>query len=159
MSGNSELNKLVFKTLKRRATVTVIFIAVVFVGIISSCALQMVIARQTAAMEDLIVNTDISCFVLDSKGMNQNNLGMSSDLLRRLIFEEESEFELYKYVKKLNAKAKLSVSSPSDVSFVRIYSLNSDEVLSDLNGARVEFYDGWSEAALNTDEQVCIVRL
>ena len=157
MSGNSELNKLVFKTLKRRANVTVIFIAVVFVGIISSCALQMVIARQTAAMEDLIANTDISCFLLDSKGMNQNNLGMSSDLLRRLIFEEESEFELYKYVKKLNAKAKLSVSAPSDVSFVRIYSLNSDEVLSDLNGARVEFYDGWSEAALNTDEQVCIV--
>lgn len=157
MSGHSEINKLVFKTLKRRANVTVIFIAVVFVGIISSCALQMILARQTAAREDLIVNTDISCLVLDSKGMNQNNLGMTSDLVKRLIFEDENGLELYKYVKKLNAKAKLSVSAPSDVSFVRIYSLNSDEALSDLNGARVEFYDGWSEDALTTNEQVCIV--
>lgn len=157
MVGHSEINKLVFKTLKRRANVTVIFIAVVFVGIISSCALQMVLARQTAAREDLIVNTDINCLILDAKGMNQNNLGMSSDLVEKLIFEDENGSGLYKYVKKLNANAKLSVSAPTDVSFKRIYSLASDEALSELNGARVEFYDGWSEEVLTTNELVCIV--
>jgi len=157
MSGHSEINKLVFKTLKRRANVTVIFIAVVFVGIISSCALQMILARQTAAREDLIVNTDINCLILDAKGMNQNNLGMSSDLVEKLIYNEENESGLYQYVKKLNANAKLSVSSPTDISFKRIYSLDSDNALSELNGVKVEFYDGWSEDDLTTNGQVCIV--
>lgn len=109
-------------------------------------------------MRNTIANTRISCTVTNANGTDSGNIQMDSWYVMML----EGKWRLRgcyldDYVKNVRAKAETSLKAPEGAILRRILSIDSDPALSEVEGASVQFFDGWSEEILKSQEQVCLV--
>lgn len=152
------LHKVMLTAAWRRKGVNILLAAVVLIGVFTSMILHNLTERQESALEDLKKNTDIHCIITDPQGIDSSNLKMLSSFVDRLTgLRHDSGCYLDEYVKNICAAASSPLEKPANYSLSRIYSLDSDRLLSEVEGAAVYFYDGWDEAILQTREQVCLV--
>lgn len=141
----------------RRRAASLLLAAVVAAGVFSAMVLQNLTVRQEKALSSMIEDTTISCTVTDAKGTDSGRLHMLSAFVEMLAGKRRLQgCYLDDYVKNVRAKAELPLEIPEGARLRRILSVDSDPALSRAEGAYVEFFDGWEEAALRGREQVCL---
>ena len=152
------MGQVTVKAMWRRRGASLLLAAVAAAGVCAAMVLHNLTVRQERALEDTINNTTISCVVTNAQGTGTGQLQMFSAFVEMLLgLREERGCYLGDYVKNVRAKATFSLEVPEGASLRRILSLDSDPALSPAEGARVEFYEGWSETVLSTRQQVCLV--
>ena len=120
------------------------------------CILSGLVQRQEAKLAELIRDTKINCIVTDSKGTNSENLGMLSFYVDMLTGRRhERGCYLDEVVTDVRALASLKLDRPEEHDLRRILSIDSDPLLS--SGVRVQFFDGFDETILRSEEDVCLV--
>lgn len=145
-------------TMWRRWRTSLILVIIAAVSAFSIMSLNTLILRQQAAMEQTVANTSIRCVVTDPKGMSSDSLGMFSAYVDMLTGKRHSEgCYLDQYVKDVCATASIPINSPSDFILRKILSLDSDKALASIEGARVQFLDGWDENAFHGELNVCMI--
>lgn len=120
------------------------------------CMLSGLVHRQEAKLAELIRDTKINCIVTDSKGTNSEDLGMFSFYVDMLTGRRhERGCYLDEVVTDVRALASQKLDSPEDHDLRRILSLDSDPLL--FSGVQVQFFDGFDETILRSEEDVCLV--
>lgn len=120
------------------------------------CMLSGLVHRQEAKLAELIRDTKINCIVTDSKGTNSEDLGMFSFYVDMLTGRRhERGCYLDEVVTDVRALASQKLDSPEDHDLRRILSLDSDPLL--ISGVQVQFFDGFDETILRSEEDVCLV--
>lgn len=144
--------------LLRRWAASLLLIAVAAAGAFSAMVLQNLTVRQENALSNTIANTTISCTVTSANGTDSGNLQMLSAFVEMLEGKRRLRgCYLDDYVKNVRAKSERMLKQPEGAELRRILSIDSDPALSPVEGATVEFFDGWTEEALRGMEQVCLI--
>lgn len=145
------------KTLWRKKGSSLLIFTVMAVMAVICSVLSGRIARQSDALKQTVETSQIRCTVTDSRGQT-SDIGIFSTYLDMLVgVYRESGCSLDEYVKDVNAMAKQSLSYPADAELRRIYSLESDLSLQSVEGAVIQFYDGWTKECLQGSEQICLI--
>ena len=137
----------------RRWARSLVLVLLAALGTFSSMVLQNLVDRQSGGIQAVQQATEIRCTVTDVQGMNSERLEMSTEVVERLLTDPE----LSGYVKNVRARATAPLTRPSGYNLCRIMSLDSDSRLSNLNGAKIQLYEGWEETVFSTDALVCLV--
>lgn len=146
------------RSIWRGRGVSVLLVAVVLAGVFSSMLLHNLIRRQEDAIVEMVENTTISCVVTNPQGTDSGNLQMISAFVDMLAgLRHERGCYLDEYVKNVRAVATTPLEAPKNYTLRRIYSLDSDPHLSPVEGASVQFFEGWEESVLKSRERVCLV--
>lgn len=154
----TSLQSVTIRSIWRRRGVSVLLVAVVLAGVFSSMILHNLIRRQEEAMADMVENTTISCVVTNPQGTDSGNLQMISAFVDMLAgLRHERGCYLDEYVKNVRAVATTPLEYPKDYALRHIYSLDSDPHLSPVEGASVQFFEGWEESVLKSRDRVCLV--
>lgn len=154
--GHALLGVAIRSLLRRGASA--LLAALVLIGCFSSIALHRLTQRQEETLARMVSDTRISCVVTDPQGMNVENLGLSGEMLLRLTGDHwQPEMNLDEYVMNVNAMSSIDLDFPTEHSICGIYSLESDPALSPVEGAVVEFYEGWDESVFHTEQRVCLI--
>lgn len=120
------------------------------------CILSGLVQRQEMKLAELIRDTKINCIVTDSKGTNSENLGMLSFYVDMLTGRRhERGCYLDEVVADVRALASQKLDSPEEHDLRRILSLDSDPLLA--SGVRVQFFDGFDETILRSEEDACLI--
>ena len=120
------------------------------------CILSGLVQRQETKLAELIRDTKINCIVTDSKGTNSENLGMLSFYVDMLTGRRhERGCYLDEVVTDVRALASQKLDSPEEHDLRRILSLDSDPLLA--SGVRVQFFDGFDETILRSEEDACLI--
>lgn len=147
-----------FTAMLRRWVASLLLVAVSAAGAFSAMVLQDLTLRQENALRNTIANTTISCTVTDARGTDSGNLTMLSAFVEMLEGKRRDRgCYLDDYVKNVRAKADTKLDWPAESTLRRILSVDSDPALSPVEGASVQFFDGWEEDVLRSWEQVCLV--
>lgn len=158
--GNA-LAGVTLRAMGRRWVASLLLVAVAAAGAFSAMVLQNLTVRQETALNNTIANTTISCMVTDVKGTGSSSLQMPSKNVEFLegFYRDSEGIECYldDYVKNVRAMSTQELDRPRGMMLRRILSLDSDPALSPVEGASVQFYDGWTEEAFRGREQVCLV--
>jgi len=124
--------------------------------VLAVCILSSMVQRQEVKLAELIRDTKIHCIVTDSKGTNSENLGMLSLYVDMLTGRRhERGCYLDEVVTDVRALASRKLDSPEEHDLRRILSLDSDPLLS--SGVQIQFFDGFDETILRSEEDVCLV--
>lgn len=146
------------KAVVRRWVASLLLVAVAAAGAFSAMVLQNLTVRQENALNATIANTTISCMVTDVKGMDSGSLQMPSKTVQFLEGKfRETGCYLDDYVENVRAMGTMELDRPKGAELRRILSIDSDPALSPVEGASVQFFDGWTEEAFRGQEQVCLV--
>lgn len=146
------------RSIWRGRGVSVLLVAVVLAGVFSSMLLHNLIRRQEDAIVEMVENTTISCVVTNPQGTDSGNLQMISAFVDMLAgLRHERGCYLDEHVKNIRAVATTPLEAPKNYTLRRIYSLDSDPHLSPVEGASVQFFEGWEESVLKSRERVCLV--
>lgn len=114
------------------------------------------VQRQEVKLAELIRDTKINCIVTDSRGTNSENLGMLSYYVDMLTGRRhERGCYLDEVVTDVRALASQKLDNPEDYDLRRILSLDSDPLLA--SDVRVQFFDGFDETILRSEEDVCLI--
>ncbi len=120
------------------------------------CMLSGLVQRQEVKLAELIRETKIHCIVTDSRGTNSENLGMLSFYVDMLTGRRhERGCYLDEVVTDVRTLASQKLDSPEEHDLRRILSLDSDPLLS--SGVQVQFFDGFDETILRSEEDVCLI--
>lgn len=156
--GPGYLPVLSLRVLGRRAGASLLLAAVAALGVYAGCALQSLMLRQERAIEDTVNNTVIHCTVTDVRGMNADNLNISTAyvemLLGRKAARDPSLADMDQAVANIKAKVDWDLARPFGMTLCRVLSFDSDERLA---GAEIHLDEGWSEEDFLWDELVCLV--
>lgn len=124
--------------------------------VLAVCILSGLVQLQEAKLAELIRDTKINCIVTDSRGTNSEDLGMLSFYVDMLTgHRHERGCYLDEVVTDVRALASQKLDSPEEHDLRRILSLDSDPLLS--SGVRVQFFDGFDETILRSEEDVCLI--
>lgn len=152
------LDKVTLRAVFRRRVGSFLLALLMALGTFTAVALHNLTIRQENALEQMVTETRIRCLVTDANGRNGDRLGMMSSFVDMLMGKRHSQgCYLDQYIRDVEALATRPLSAPEDYSLCRILSLNSDSRLSAAEGAKVTFLAGWTEEALRSEEQVCLV--
>lgn len=152
------LQSITIRSIWRRKGVSVLLVAVVLAGVFSSIMLHNLIRHQEDAMAELVETATISCVVTNPQGTDSSNLQMISAFVDMLVgLRHERGCYLDEYVKNVRAVATTPLEYPKNYALRRIYSLDSDPHLSPVEGASVQFFEGWEESVLKSRDRVCLV--
>lgn len=124
--------------------------------VLAVCILSGLVQRQEAKLSELIRDTKINCIVTDSKGTNSEDLGMLSFYVDMLTGRRhERGCYLDEVVTDVRALASQKLDSPEEHDLRRLLSLDSDPLLS--SGVQIQFFDGFDEAILRSEADVCLI--
>lgn len=152
------LRQVTLAALWRRKGFSILLSLVAALGVFASAALQNLTARQEAAMAKMVHDTQIHCVVTDAQGAGSDNLKMLSAFVDMLMGKRhERGCYLDEYVKNVRAKASIPLDEPRDMTLRRILSFDSDSALSEVAGVQIALAEGFTEAILQTEAQVCII--
>lgn len=156
--SGSALRRLSFAVLWRRKGASALLAATAALGVFAAIALHNLIARQEAAIEEMVRTTPIHCVVTTAQGTSSDDLGMISAFVDMLMgLRHQRGCYLDEYVKNVRAKATVPLQQPDDMVLHRILSFDSDRALSAVEGVSVQMLEGWDESVLRTDARVCLV--
>ena len=142
----------------RRRGASLLLILAAAVSVFSTMALHNLTSRQQRALNQTVASTAIQCIVTDAKGISSDHLDMFSAYVDILTGKGQRDgCDLEKYVTGVRALASLPLSHPADYALRKILSISSDKALDPVEGATLEFYEGWDESALLGDQAVCLV--
>ena len=157
-NNSSALVCVTWKAMWRRWVAGMLLIAVAAMGACGAVVLENLTLRQEKALESTISNTAITCIVTNARGTDSGNLHMISAFVEMLEGKRSARgCNLGDYVTNVRAKAEQSLEVPVGASLRRILTLDSDPALNPVEGAVVEFYEGWTEEVFRGREQVCLV--
>lgn len=142
----------------RRKKSSFLLITVAAVSVFFTVFVQNLTARQVAAIEQMIRDTNIQCVVTDAHGAGMDYLQMPNAFVEMLTGKRHwQECFVDEYVKNVRAKAAEKLAYPQDVTLRRILSFSSDSSLSAAEGCKIQMLDGWTQEAFLTEEKVCLV--
>lgn len=155
--GPGYLPVLALRVLGRRTGASLLLAAVAALGVYAGCALQSLVVQQQRAIAETMQNTVIHCTVTDVRGMNADNLNISTAyvemLLGRKAARDPSLADMDRAVANIKAKVDWELAWPFGMTLCRILSFDSNERLA---GAEIHLEPGWSEEDFLWDELVCL---
>ncbi len=142
----------------RRKKSSFLLVLVAALSVFTSLFLHNLTARQEAAMDEVIRNTDIHCIVTSAQGTNTDHLRMPHPLVDRLMGRRH-EYGNYqdKYVKNVRALSSITLLQPEGITLRRILNFASDTALSVTEGSEIRMMEGWTEEAFLTEQAVCLI--
>lgn len=148
--------RVIFSTIRHQKWRSLLMIFSSGMIVLAVCMLSGLLQRQEVKLAELIRDTKINCIVTDSKGTNGENLGMLSFYVDMLTGRRhERGCYLDEVVTDVGALASQKLDNPEDHVLRRILSLDSDPLLS--SGVQVQFFDGFDETILRSEENVCLI--
>lgn len=156
--GPGYLPVLSLRVLVRRTGPSLLLAAVAALGVYAGCALHSLALQQQRAIEETIRDTVIHCTVTDVRGMNADNLNISTAyvemLLGRKAARDPSLADMDQAVSNIKAKVDWELVRPFGMTLCRVLSFSSDERLA---GAEIHLDPGWSEEDFQWDAMVCLI--
>lgn len=148
--------RVILSTIRHQKWRSLLMIFSSWMIVLAVCILSSLVQRQEMKLAELIRDTKINCIVTDFKGTNSENLGMLSFYVDMLTGRRhERGCYLDEAVTDVRALASQKLDSPEDHDLRRILSLDSDPLLA--SDVRVQFFDGFDETILRTEEDVCLI--
>ena len=148
--------RVILSTIRHQKWRSLLMIFSSWMIVLAVCILSSLVQRQEMKLAELIRDTKINCIVTDFKGTNSENLGMLSFYVDMLTGRRhERGCYLDEVVTDVRALASQKLDSPEEHDLRRILSIDSDPLLS--SGVRVQFFGGFDEAILRTEEDVCLI--
>lgn len=151
---NSQLFALHLHAIRRRWPISLLLIVMALTSVMAAQTLQQSINRQQKALDGMKEQSNIRCIVTTAAG-SINGVDLPVAMVEELTGRKESD--LSTCADNVNALAEETLAKPSGLILLHILSLDSDPALQSVNGAIVQFYDGWSETDLRGEAPICLL--
>ncbi len=149
---------LALRVLLRRPGVSLLLAAVAALGVYAGCGLHSLVIQQQRSIEETVRSTVIHCTLTDVRGMNADNLSISTAyvemLLGRKAARDPSLADMDQAVANVKAKVDWELARPFGMTLCRVLSFDSD---ARLEGAEIRLDAGWSEEDFQWDDMVCLI--
>lgn len=142
----------------RRRTAAFIMVLTVAVGVCAAVVLQGLARRQERERQRVCEETVITCAVTDVNGGRRDSLGLPDTVLARLLGRNDPEGNRFpEVIEHVRAITEFPIDLPAQSIVAGILTVDSDTGLTEAEGGKVTFYDGWDESALLTDRRLCLI--
>ena len=121
---------LALRVLLRRPGASLLLAAVAALGVYAGCGLHSLVIQQQRSIEETVRSTVIHCTLTDVRGMNADNLSISTAyvemLLGRKAARDPSLADMDQAVANVKAKVDWELARPFGMTLCRVLSFDSD---------------------------------